>query len=48
MTGPQMIDAVNSLDKQIQSAAQPLSDADSEVGIGLARRGSVRAASGAG
>ena len=32
MTGPQMIDAVNSLDKQIQGAAQPLSDADSEVG----------------
>ncbi len=34
MTGPQMIDAVNSLDKQIQSAAQPLSDADSEVVLG--------------
>ena len=34
MTGPQMIDAVNSLDKQIQGAAQPLSDADSEVVIG--------------
>ena len=34
MTGPQMIDAVNSLDKQIQSSAQPLSDADSEVVIG--------------
>jgi hypothetical protein len=31
MTGPQMIDAVNTLDKQIQSAAQPLSDADSSV-----------------
>jgi hypothetical protein len=34
MTGPQMIDAVNSLDKQVQSAAQPLSDADSEVVLG--------------
>ena len=34
MTGPQMIDAVNSLDKQIQGAAQPLSDADSEVVMG--------------
>jgi hypothetical protein len=34
MTGPQMIEAVNSLDKQIQSAAQPLSDADSEVVLG--------------
>jgi hypothetical protein len=34
MTGPQMIDAVNSLDKQIQTAAQPLSDADSEVVLG--------------
>src|SRR6185503_5198461 len=34
MTGPQMIDAVNSLDKQIQSSAQPLSDADSEVVLG--------------
>lgn len=34
MTGPQMIDAVNSLDKQIQGAAQPLSDADSEVVLG--------------
>ena len=31
MTGPQMIDAVNTLDKQIQSAAQPLSDADSAI-----------------
>ena len=34
MTGPQMIEAVNSLDKQIQSSAQPLSDADSEVVLG--------------
>jgi hypothetical protein len=34
MTGPQMIDAVNTLDKQIQAAAQPLSDADSEVVLG--------------
>ncbi|MGZ8282167.1 MAG: hypothetical protein ACXWUN_04340 [Allosphingosinicella sp.] len=34
MTGPQMIDAVNSLDKQIQTAAQPLADIDSEVVIG--------------
>ena len=34
MTGPQMIEAVNSLDKQIQSAAQPLSDADSAVVLG--------------
>lgn len=34
MTGPQMIGAVNSLDKQIQAAAQPLSDADSEVVLG--------------
>ena len=34
MTGPQMIEAVNSLDKQIQGAAQPLSDADSEVVLG--------------
>jgi hypothetical protein len=34
MTGPQMIDAVNSLNKQIQSSAQPLSDADSEVVLG--------------
>ena len=34
MTGPQMIDAVNSLDKQIKSSAQPLSDADSEVVLG--------------
>ena len=34
MTGPQMIDAVTSLDKQIRSAAQPLSDADSEIVLG--------------
>lgn len=34
MTGPQMIEAVNSLDKQIQGAAQPLSDADSAVVLG--------------
>jgi hypothetical protein len=34
MTGPQMIDAVGSLDKQIQAAAQPLSDADSAVVLG--------------
>jgi hypothetical protein len=34
MTGPQMIDAVTSLDKQIKGAAQPLSDADSEVVLG--------------
>lgn len=34
MTGPQMIEAVNSLDKQLQSAAQPLSDADSAVVLG--------------
>jgi hypothetical protein len=34
MTGPQMIEAVNSLDKQIQQAAQPLSDEDSAVVIG--------------
>jgi hypothetical protein len=34
MTGPQMIDAINQLDKQIQQAAQPLSDADSEVVLG--------------
>ena len=34
MTGPQMIEAVNSLDKQIQISAQPLSDADSEVVLG--------------
>ncbi len=34
MTGPQMIDAVNSLDKQIQISAQPLSDDDSAVVLG--------------
>src|SRR3712207_437522 len=34
MTGPQMIEAVNNLDKQIQAAAQPLSDSDSAVVIG--------------
>jgi hypothetical protein len=34
MTGPQMIEQVNSLDKQIQQAAQPLSDEDSAVVIG--------------
>ena len=34
MTGPQMIDAVSNLDKQIRSAAQPLSDADSAVVLG--------------
>ena len=34
MTGPQMIDAVAGLDKQIRTAAQPLSDADSEVVLG--------------
>jgi hypothetical protein len=34
MTGPQMIEAVGSLDKQIQQAAQPLSDEDSAVVIG--------------
>jgi hypothetical protein len=31
MTGPQMIESVNSLDKQIQISAQPLSDEDSAV-----------------
>jgi len=31
MTAPQMIEAVNSLDKQIQISAQPLSDEDSAV-----------------
>lgn len=31
MTGPQMIDAAVSLDKQIRAAAQPLSDSDSAV-----------------
>ena len=34
MTGPQMIESVNSLDKQIQISAQPLSDDDSAVVIG--------------
>ena len=34
MTGPQMIEAVNSLDKQIQISAQPLSDEDSAVVLG--------------
>lgn len=34
MTGPQMIEAVNSLDKQIQQAAQPLSDEDSAIVVG--------------
>jgi hypothetical protein len=34
MTGPQMISAVNALDKQIQISAQPLSDEDSAVVIG--------------
>ena len=34
MTGPQMIDAVAGLDKQIRTSAQPLSDADSEVVLG--------------
>lgn len=34
MTGPQMIEAVNSLDKQIQQAAQPLSDEDSATVLG--------------
>lgn len=34
MTGPQMIEAVNSLDKQIQISAQPLSDEDSAIVIG--------------
>ena len=48
MTGPQMIDAVNSLDKQIQGAAQPLSDADSEVVIGSLGEDRSAAASGAG
>lgn len=31
MTGPQMIEAVNSLDKQLQISAQPLADADSAI-----------------
>ena len=34
MTGPQMIEAVTSLDKQLQTAAQPLSDVDSARVIG--------------
>ena len=34
MTGPQMIEAVNSLDKQIQQSAQPLSDEDSAIVLG--------------
>lgn len=34
MTGPQMIEAVHSLDKQIQQAAQPLSDEDSAIVLG--------------
>jgi hypothetical protein len=34
MTGPQMIEAVGSLDKQIQISAQPLSDEDSPVVVG--------------
>ncbi len=34
MTGPQMIDAVSTLDKQIRVASQPLSDADSEIVLG--------------
>lgn len=34
MTGPQMIEAVNSLDKQLQISAQPLSDEDSAVVVG--------------
>jgi len=34
MTGPQMIDAVNQLDKQIQISAQPLSDEDSAIVLG--------------
>lgn len=34
MTGPQMIEAVNSLNKQIQLAAQPLSDEDSAIVLG--------------
>ena len=34
MTGPQMIEAMNSLDKQIQQAAQPLSDEDSAIVVG--------------
>lgn len=34
MTGPQMIGAINDLDKQIQISAQPLSDEDSAVVVG--------------
>jgi len=34
MTGPQMINAVSQLDKQLQHAAQPLSDSDSAVVVG--------------
>jgi hypothetical protein len=34
MTGPQMIEAVNSFDKQLQISAQPLSDEDSAVVLG--------------
>ena len=34
MTGPQMIDAINQLDKQIQISAQPLSDEDSALVLG--------------
>jgi hypothetical protein len=34
MTGPQMIEAVGSLDKQIQISAQPLSDEDSAIVLG--------------
>ena len=42
MTGPQMIDAVNSLDQQIQIAAQPLVRRGQRSRARLARRGSVR------
>ncbi|MGE0630739.1 MAG: hypothetical protein AB7O43_23380, partial [Hyphomicrobiaceae bacterium] len=34
MTGPQMIESVNQLDKQLQISAQPLSDDDSTVVLG--------------
>jgi hypothetical protein len=34
MTGPQMINAVSQLDKQLQHAAQPLSDSDSAIVVG--------------
>jgi hypothetical protein len=34
MTGPQMIEAVNNIDKQIQAAAQPLRDEDSATVLG--------------